>query len=137
WVRQNIKNGATANTATAAAAAQRTTAARLLATTATTTACTKTISTANTFSSVDTINASAYSGHSAAVFRRAAVITSTVNHTAAAAVRAYDLASMPAHVMRGRIAKSTPAQTPTVRVENCLPTTTTPAAAIPTARQLD
>jgi hypothetical protein len=44
---------------------------------------------------------------------------------------------MPAHVMRGRIAKTTPAQTPTVRVENCLPTTTTPAAAIPTARQLE
>jgi hypothetical protein len=60
-----------------------------------------------------------------------------VNQTAAAAVSAYDLASMPAHLTRGRIAKTMPAQTPTVRVENCLPTTTTPAAAIPTARQLD
>ena len=44
---------------------------------------------------------------------------------------------MPAQVMRGRIVKTTPAQTATVRVENCLPTTTTPAAASPTARQLD
>ena len=44
---------------------------------------------------------------------------------------------MPAQVIRGRIANAIPAQTATERVDNCLPSTTTPAAAPPTARQLD
>ena len=43
---------------------------------------------------------------------------------------------MPAHVVRGKIAQKTPEATATVRDENCLPSTTTPAAAPPTARPL-
>ena len=43
---------------------------------------------------------------------------------------------MPAHVARGNIAHSTPELTATVRDENCLPNTTTPAAATPTASPL-
>ena len=136
-MRQNATNGATTSNAAVDVAAHHTTVARFFATTGTTTAWTKTISTTNTLSSVDTTKASPYSGHSAGAFRRAVATTNTVNQTAAAAVSAYDLASIPAHVMRGMIAKTIPAQTDTVRVENCLLTTTTPAAAIPTARQLD
>jgi len=69
-------------------AAHHTTAGRFFATTGTATAWTNTISTTNTLSSVDTTNANPYSGHSAAVLRRAAMTTSTVNQTAAAAVSA-------------------------------------------------
>ena len=137
WVRLNARKGATTSNATVDVAAHHTTGARFSATTATTTACTKTINTTNMFSSVDNTKAGPYSIHSVRAFRRAAATTNTVNQTAAAAVSAYDLASTPAHVTRGRIAKTMPAQTATVRVENCLATTTTPAAAIPTARQLD
>ena len=43
---------------------------------------------------------------------------------------------MPAHVARGNIPQITPELTATVRDENCLPNTTTPAAAPPTARPL-
>ncbi len=57
-------------------------------------------------------------------------------HTAAIIDRAYGRASTPAHVVRGRTPHSTPAATATVRDENCLPRTTTPAAAPPTARPL-
>ena len=52
--------------------------------------------------------------------RRAAATTSTVSQTAHAVERAYDRASIPAHVMRGRMAKAMPAHTATVRLENCL-----------------
>ncbi len=43
---------------------------------------------------------------------------------------------MPAHVARGKIAQMIPELRATVRDENCLPSTTTPAAAPPTARPL-
>ena len=87
-MRQNARNGATTSNATVDVTAHQTTVARFFATTGTTTAWTKTISTTNTLSSVDTTKASPYSGHSAAALRRAAAITNTVNQTAAAAVSA-------------------------------------------------
>lgn len=43
---------------------------------------------------------------------------------------------MPAHVVRGRMAKTTPAHTAVGRVANFLVNTVTPAAAAPTARAL-
>ena len=43
---------------------------------------------------------------------------------------------MPAHVALGNIPQMIPELTATVRDENCLPNTTTPAAAPPTARPL-
>ena len=44
---------------------------------------------------------------------------------------------MPAQVTRGSRAKTRPAARATRRVDNCLPSTTTPAAASPTATALD
>ena len=44
---------------------------------------------------------------------------------------------MPAHVTRGRMAKISPAVTATARVDIWVPSTTTPAAATPTARALE
>ena len=44
---------------------------------------------------------------------------------------------MPAQVTRGRIANTSPAVTATWRVDSCRPSTTTPAAAAPTAIALD
>ena len=131
WVRLNARNGGTTSNATVDVAAHHTTVDRLLGHHRTTTAWTGTISTTNTFSSVDTTRPDPYSVHSAAAFRRLAATTNTVNQTAASADSAYDLVSMPAHVIRGRIANAIPAQTATERVENCLPRTTTPAAATP------
>src|ERR1700722_3130384 len=63
-------------------------------------------------------------------------MNSTVSHTAAIIETAYGRASMPAHVERGKTAQMTPEATATVRDENWLPSTTTPAAAPPTARPL-
>ncbi len=77
-----------------------------------------------------------YASQAHALSRRAARTSSTVSHTAAIIDRAYGRASMPAHVVRGRIAEKTPEVTATVRDENCLASTTTPAAAPPTARPL-
>src|SRR6476646_2568462 len=68
--------------------------------------------------------------------RRMACTNSTVSHTAAAIVIAYGRASVPAHVALGKIPQTTPELTATVRDENRLPSTTTPAAAAPTARPL-
>ena len=59
-----------------------------------------------------------------------------MSQTAAAAAKAYGRASMPAQVVRGRMANTTPAHTAVGRVENCLVNTVTPAAAAPTARAL-
>lgn len=44
---------------------------------------------------------------------------------------------MPAQVTRGSTANTTPAVTATDRVDSCLPSTTTPAAATPTVSALD
>ena len=87
-MRQIATNGATASNATVDVTAHQTTVGRFFATTGTTTACTNTISTTNTLSSVDTTRANPYSGHSVAALRRAAATTSTVSQTAAAAVSA-------------------------------------------------
>src|SRR5574340_221798 len=87
-------------------------------------------------SSIDRISVAAYSAHAEAIWRRTATSNTTVSHTAAIAVIAYERASTPAHVTRGRIAKMIPAVSATVRVDNNLPRTTTPAAAAPTARLL-
>ena len=61
----------------------------------------------------------------------------TVSHTAVAMVAAYERVSMPAQVVRGSITNTRPAVTATVRVDNCLPSTTTPAAAAPAASALE
>src|SRR5689334_7624405 len=87
-------------------------------------------------SSIDSINPSAYQIHPRGVPRRTVATINTVSQTAAAATKAYDRASMPAHVVRGRIANMAPAQSAVGRFENCLVNTTTPAAAAPTAREL-
>ena len=68
--------------------------------------------------------------------RRTATTSSTVSHTAHAMVSAYGRASIPAQVVRGSTAKTTPAATLTDRVESCRPSITTPAAATPTSTAL-
>src|SRR5579875_1313196 len=87
-------------------------------------------------SSTDSASPSAYSNHRHARLRRTEATNSTVSQTAAAAENAYERASIPAQVARGRIANTTPAHTAVVRGQNCLVKTTTPAAAAPMARQL-
>src|ERR1700739_3361731 len=85
---------------------------------------------------IETARATPYDNQTKAFARRAAQTSRTASHTAASAERAYGRASIPAHVVRGRIAKTTPEVTATVREENCLPSTTIPAAAPPIARPL-
>ena len=55
---------------------------------------------------------------------------------AAATANAYERASIPAQVVRGRMAKTTPAHTAVARPVNSLVNTVTPAAATPIATQL-
>ena len=68
--------------------------------------------------------------------RRTAATSNTVSQMAAATAKAYERASMPAQVVRGRMANIAPAHTAVARVENCLVNTVTPAAAAPIARAL-
>src|SRR5271165_4276232 len=88
------------------------------------------------FSRIANSSTSAYSNHNDGRARRTAATTRIVSQTATTAVNAYDRASIPAQVVRGRIANITPEQTATDREENCFASTTTPAAATPTARPL-
>src|SRR5579884_1399666 len=87
-------------------------------------------------SNTDSASPSAYSSHSHGRLRRTETTSSTVSQTAAAAENAYERASTPAQVTRGRIANIAPAHTAVVRGQNCLVNTTTPAAAAPMARLL-
>ena len=137
WDCVNIRNGTVAAVAAVAAAAQerQTRGGRPNAITAT--AWAGTISSTKTLSSVAPAKSSPYPHHHRDPPRRAAATQNTVSHTAAAIDSAYERVSMPAHVTRGRMAKISPAVTATVRVDICLPSTTTPAAARPTARALE
>src|SRR3954454_20681943 len=87
-------------------------------------------------SRIDVATTIPYDSHSQALSRRVAGTNNTVSHTAASTDNAYGRASMPAHVDRGNSAQTTPELTATVRDENCLPNTTSPAAAPATARPL-
>src|SRR5215211_7265133 len=129
-------NGVTAAITTKDVVAQEITPARFACSTGRRAPWTKTNRARYTFSRTDSNNIGAYSNHSQGRFRRTAASSSTVSHTAASTENAYERASMPAHVVLGRIANATPAHTATDRVENRLAKTTTPAAAPATARPL-
>src|SRR5271166_6009619 len=77
-----------------------------------------------------------YRAHSAAPRRAAAITRTTVNHTAIAAVSAYDLASNADHSVRGSTVNATAAAHAVGRSATSLPNTTRPAAAMPTATAL-
>ena len=77
-----------------------------------------------------------YKAHSADPRRVAAMTSTTVSHTAAAAVSAYDLASTADQSVRGSTVNATAAAHAVGRAATSLPNTTRPAAAAPTATAL-
>lgn len=89
------------------------------------------------FNTVENTSSAPYDAHRQARSRRIAEMSRIVSHTAASVDHAYERASMPAQVILGSIAKRIAAQTETVRLQNWRPSTATPAAAPPIARQLD
>lgn len=130
------RNGSSMTTATTELMPKRHNTVRLRQQTPTKTAYAASSSAMYASSSTEHTRARPKHSHGQRDWRRAAKTSSTLSHTAAIIDRAYGRASMPAQVVRGNTAQKTPEATATVRDENCLPSTTTPAAAAPTASPL-